>query len=417
MATPILDGMDPNNVVYLAAVEGGGTSFTCAIGRLDTTSSTLLDIVSSTNIPSSTMPPSDTISAACEYFTKQGELYDIRALGVACFGPLGLDESDETYGCILSTTPKREWAGVNVLQPFLDVLSKNKSNTIPYRLDTDVNAPAWEEFERFNASIGEKKKIGSLAYITVGTGVGVGLVVNSKTVHGMMHPEGGHVCVSKLPDDEFDGYSWGKHCGAPYGGKCTVEGLASSVALLERLQLSDNEYENDDKNDPRAVLKDLPDDHPLWDHCANALANLCVTLSLLVSIERIVFGGGVMKRSVLVSKIQTKTRQILNGYLGKVHQLGSGRNCLDGGDQCSTDSISSINDFICTSSVGDDAGLHGALSLAKLAYFQHNTENETGVSTNSSDSIYWKSFVLGAVTAVAALLSIRVTSKNLSRGK
>jgi len=189
------------------------------------------------------------------------------------------------------------------------------------------------------------------------------------------------------------------------------------VALLERLQLSDNEYENDDKNDPRAVLKDLPDDHPLWNHCANALANLCVTLSLLVSIERIVFGGGVMKRSVLVSKIQTKTRQILNGYLGKVHQLGSGRNCLDGDDQCSTDSISSINDFICTSSVGDDAGLHGALSLAKLAYFQHNTENETGVSTKSSDSIYWKSFVLGAVTAVAALLSIRVTSKNLSRGK
>lgn len=162
----------------------GGTSFVCSIGKLDIATGQIL-IEESIDIPS-VSSPSDTIRHACSFFENAKESYGhIDALGVASFGPLGLDPKQDMFGCILPTTPKREWAGVSVLQPFLDVLGTE----IPYRLDTDVNAPAFAEYESFNSRLPKNcSKITSLAYITVGTGVGVGLVVNDKPVHGMMHP-------------------------------------------------------------------------------------------------------------------------------------------------------------------------------------------------------------------------------------
>jgi fructokinase len=112
------------------------------------------------------------------------------------------------------------------------------------------------------------------------------MVVNDMPVHGRMHPEGGHCPVQPLEGDSFPGYSWG-HDHSPFGGKHTVEGIASSVALMERLQ-----HRKGQKNTlSRHVLADLDDNDEIWDHAANALANLCVTLILTTSIEKIIFGG------------------------------------------------------------------------------------------------------------------------------
>ena len=167
----------------------------------------------------------------------------------------------------------------------------------PVGFDTDVNAPALSEF-LLDSRQGET----SCAYVTVGTGVGVGLVVNSRTVRGMMHPEGGHVPVLQLLGDGFRGYSWGSK--APWAGKGTVESLASAVAICERLSIPD-----------RSALASLPDDHSVWDHVANALACLVATLSLTVSVERVVMSGGVMLRPSLMGKVRERATAILNGYV------------------------------------------------------------------------------------------------------
>jgi len=204
------------------------------------------------------------------------------------------------------------------LSPILKACSSTDGKSVPlYKVETDVNAPAMAEYEYCTRSRSRSRSssttstISSLAYITVGTGIGVGLVINGKPVHGMMHPEGGHVPVVPLGGDDF-AYSWGDK--SPFKGKNTVEGTASSVALTERLALVSQLTESS-AFQSREGLKDLSDDDPIWDHAANALANLCVTLSLVTSVEKIVFGGGVMNREVLYDKIRSRTKELLNGYL------------------------------------------------------------------------------------------------------
>mmetsp|Transcript_23393 Transcript_23393/g.35108 ORF Transcript_23393/g.35108 Transcript_23393/m.35108 type:complete len:408 (-) Transcript_23393:115-1338(-) len=371
---------ESSSSIYVAAVEGGGTSFTCAIAKIgtDNGAAAAVEIVSSVNIPSANSSPQLTLSQACSYLAECSKTFDIRALGIACFGPLGLDTDSDMYGCILPTTPKRDWAGVNVLSPFLEVLGKD----MPFKVDTDVNAPAVAEFENFNSCCNDGN-ISSLAYVTVGTGVGVGLVINGQPVHGMMHPEGGHVCVSQLPGDTFGGYSWGSK--APYRGSCTVEGLCSSVALVERVltgqsQEQKQQHEGGDSDDPRALLKSIPDDDDLWDHCANALANLCVTLTLLVSIERIVLGGGIMNREILFPMVRKKTAEILNGYIGRVEELSNNAvNKEKGG-------IQTMEDFIAKSAAGNRAGLFGAIALAGKAYEESSSLKQKDDASNTSSS-------------------------------
>jgi fructokinase len=162
------------------------------------------------------------------------------------------------------------------------VADNHDSSLLAVLVDTDVNAPAVSEYLHHNAN--NVTQISSCAYVTVGTGVGVGLVVNGQPVHGRMHPEMGHVSIPPLADDNFEGNSWGvEH--SPYQGKNTVEGIASSVTLTERLQqLEQNDSDNVQDKTTRDVLATLPDDHVIWQHAANALANLCVTLLLTLSI-------------------------------------------------------------------------------------------------------------------------------------
>ncbi|GMI33847.1 hypothetical protein TeGR_g1581 [Tetraparma gracilis] len=280
-----------------------------------------------------TTTPADTIARCVAFLAKYKGRYV--GLGIATFGPVCLSPSSPSFGRVLQT-PKAGWSGTDVVGPFRAVDPR-----VPLRFDTDVNAPALAE-HTLGAPPGAP--LSSVAYVTVGTGVGVGLVVNGKPVHGLVHPEGGHVPVRQLPGDEFGGYSWGG--GAPYGGKGTVESLASAVGLCERLGHPSSTASS------RSLLKTLPPDHEAWDHCANALANLCASLVLLCSVERIVLSGGVMQAGEpLFARVRARTRQILNGYVQRPEILE------DGG----------LAAFIGPSTWGNEAGVVGALNLARLA--------------------------------------------------
>jgi fructokinase len=192
-----------------------------------------------------------------------------------------------------------------------------------------------------------------------------------------MHPEGGHVPVRPLDGDTFCGYSWGET--SPFQGKQTVEGIACSVALTERL--SQLEGKN---HGSRHVLADLPDDHEVWDHAANALANLCVTLLLTVSIEKIILGGGIMKRKGLLEKIQSRTVVLLNGYIELPEDMST---------------------LINTSKYEDEAGLMGAIVLAQRAYLDDQEKQQSRADEDGCKR-YKQGFVQGlAVGAALAIVS------------
>ena len=369
------------------------------------------------DIHTDTLPnwaPARIITAVCDYLRDCREQYipngkRYTSLGIATFGPAGVDPSSvATYGTILSGTPKKAWRGIDLVTPFAtacgipstsDVngvdgnISSSSSSSSSRRkwvgFDTDVNAPALAEFRHrlhhqsttiIEENVGSiiPKPLTSLSYITIGTGVGVGLIINSKPVHGLLHPEGGHIAIQPLVVDndttadnssysDNNGYQWSDK--SPYGGRGTVEGVTSSVALTERylsmMSASGNgnggsinhpPNTSNDANDAqcREVLSTLSDDHILWDHAANAIANLCVSILLLTSCQVIVLGGGIMKRSVLFNKIRHRTWIILNGYLESVDELS-----------CE----SKLSNIIVDSSWATiGSGLVGAYALALDAY-------------------------------------------------
>lgn len=269
--------MSTSQAITVAAVEGGGTTFCIAVAQLTQDGGT--NIVHRISIDSSHEDPQRTLWECSTFLKGNKPPGGYAALGLATFGPVGLDPEKETYGCILASSPKKAWRGVNILEPLVEAC-QGPDCSLAVRVETDVNAPAWAEYEL------QDRRISSLAYVTVGTGVGVGMVVNDMPVHGRMHPEGGHCPVQPLEGDSFPGYSWG-HDHSPFGGKHTVEGIASSVALTERLQ----QRKGQKKTLSPHVLADLDDNDEIWDHAANALANLCVTLILTTSVEKIIFGG------------------------------------------------------------------------------------------------------------------------------
>ena len=185
------------------ALEAGGTKMVCAIG--DETGR-ILDRVS---IP--TLTPAQTMPAMIEYFRDKG----ISALGIGCFGPVDLNRASPTYGYITST-PKLAWQNYPIVHQFREALG------IPVGFDTDVNAAALGE-----ATWGCTRDLRSSIYITIGTGVGVGVIINGRPYHGMMHPEGGHVLLTRHPDDPMVG------SGCPFHDNC-LEGLAAGPSLEKR---------------------------------------------------------------------------------------------------------------------------------------------------------------------------------------
>jgi fructokinase len=258
----------------VAAIEGGGTKFICAVGY---SPSRILDQFT---IP--TTDPTNTLAACVRYFQKMADHHGrIAALGLACFGPLQLHRDAFDYGC-LQSTPKPGWSQASLVSALEDALN------LPVTLDTDVGAAAEAEWR-----LGCGKGLGSMAYVTVGTGIGGAVAPVTNREHRRMHPEMGHVPVQRDPRDaDFVGV-------CPFHGDC-VEGLASGPAIRARWGCD---------------LSLLPEEHPGRSIIAGYLGQLATSITLLHAVQRIAIGGGVMADGSLLPLVRRATHHYLNGYL------------------------------------------------------------------------------------------------------
>lgn len=291
------------------AIEAGGSKIVCAAGYSPT------EIPDDARALIPTAAPGPTLAAVVEFFEsierKHGTLAGI---GIAAFGPIDLDRRSATWGRLLAT-PKPGWSGVNIAAPL-------ERFGCPVAIDTDVNAAALAE-----ATLGAGAGLGSLAYVTVGTGIGGGLILGGQTVKGLLHPEMGHIRVQRDSRDAgFDGV-------CPFHGDC-LEGLASGPAVAARWQMR---------------AEDLPQQHPGREILGGYLGQLAATIALMVSCERIVFGGGVVTGGGLLPCIRRSASRWLAGYLPIEARPGG----FDG--------------YIAAPGLGGCAGTAGALLLAMQA--------------------------------------------------
>jgi fructokinase len=287
--------------VSLGGIEAGGTHWNCAIGDGEGAIAAAESFATTT--------PAETIGRAVEFFVANGP---VSALGVGCFGPIELDRSSPRWGRI-TTTPKPGWSGTDVVA----VLSAGLE--VPIACETDVNAAAVGE-GRWGAGAG----LETFAYVTVGTGIGGGVVANGRPLHGLIHPELGHVRVPHDRErDPFPG------C-CPFHGDC-LEGLASGEALRQRWGAPGEEL-------------DRPE---VWELEADYLALGLADLVLTLSPERLIVGGGVAGTPGLLALVRERLPQVLAGYL-EVPQLHEG-----------------IDAYLVPPALGPRAGVLGAIALAR----------------------------------------------------
>ncbi len=250
------------------AIEAGGTKFVCAVGNGST-------ILETAVIP--TRGVDDTMSDVGAFFDATTKRHGaMHAIGIGSFGPLELDPASAAFGRI-TTTPKPGWRNAD-LPGWL-----RQRFGLPVAIDTDVNTAALAE-----ARI---QGVSRLAYVTVGTGIGVGIVIDGRCQGGFGHAEGGHIPVARHRGHDFAGL-------CPFHADC-LEGLASGPAIAAAWG---------------ATLGELPEDHPAWAIEARYLGQLCATLILTLAPERIVLGGGVMQQTRLVSMVRAATLATLGGY-------------------------------------------------------------------------------------------------------
>ncbi|MBD2843663.1 ROK family protein [Paenibacillus sp. IB182496] len=282
----------------IGAIEAGGTKFVCGIGNEQ---GTILERVS---FP--TEGPEETLAQVIAFFKDK----EVEAIGIGTFGPIDIDPSSPTYGHV-TTTPKPGWTGYDFLG------SMKAALPLPYGWDTDVNAAAYGE-----ATWGAAQGLDSCVYYTVGTGIGMGAYSEGKLVHGLVHPEAGHVLVRRHPEDTYEGF-------CPYHADC-LEGLAAGPAIEKRWER-------------KGV--DLPPEHEAWRLEAYYLAQAAMTSILLLSPRKVIFGGGVMKQPQLFPLLRQEVLRLLNGYVSAEAVL------------------SGIDSYIVPPGLGDNAGLCGALAL------------------------------------------------------
>lgn len=275
----------------LGAIEAGGTKFVLAVGP-----SPLAITVRHTI---ATGIPAATLAEAAQWFNSQGT---ITALGIGSFGPVELDPASPHWGHI-TNTPKAGWADCDIAGYFMAGLG------VPVGFDTDVNAAALAEYA---AADGAGKGAGnSLAYLTIGTGIGGGMVLNGQPVHGIAHPEMGHIYPRQLPEDhDFPGI-------CPHHGNC-LEGLASGPAILARWGMP---------------LSKLPLDHPAHAIIADYIAQACHMLFAMTAVEQVVIGGGVAQTPGLIERVAARTHALDGGYLpgGTRHRVIAPRRGTDAG--------------------------------------------------------------------------------------
>lgn len=224
-----------------------------------------------------TLTPRETVPAIRAFFAQQR----IDALGIGSFGPVDLNPASDTYGTI-TTTPKLAWQNYPLLREVTG------GSGIPCAFETDVNAAAYAE-----AQLGAAKGLEDAVYVTVGTGIGGGVLSGGKLVHGILHPEFGHMLLRPHPDDP------NPKGVCPFHDGC-CEGLAAGPALGARVG---------------GDAKSLPDDHPAFIIEADYLAQMCVNLILIACPRRIILGGGVMQREALFPMVRRRTQELLNGYV------------------------------------------------------------------------------------------------------
>ncbi len=253
----------------IGALEAGGTKM--VLGIFDEEGRLLEKTRMPTRSPDKTMP--DMIA-----FFQENQ---IERLGIGCFGPLDLREDSPDYGNITST-PKADWRNYPLLRTFQEALG------VPAAIDTDVNAAALAE-----CRMGAARGCSSAVYVTVGTGIGAGVIVHGKTVHGLMHPEVGHMLIHPHPNDPLPRGI------CSYHDNC-LEGLASGPALAKK---AGQNPEN------------LPDDDPIFTLEAGYLSQMCVNLIMVLCPEKIIIGGGVMQRGSLLNLIRKETVRMLGGYI------------------------------------------------------------------------------------------------------
>lgn len=285
----------------LGALEAGGTKMVCAIG--DETGR----IYEQISIPTRT--PEETVPEMIEYFKKAG----VEALGIGCFGPIDPDKNSATYGYITST-PKLAWANYNIVGAFEEALG------CPVGFDTDVNGSVLGE-----VTFGQAKGKSCVVYVTIGTGVGAGIYIEGKLLHGMLHPEAGHVMIQKRRDDTYGGK-------CPYHKNC-LEGMAAGPAVEERW------------GQKAIALKDRKE---VWDLEAYYIAQALTGYVLTLSPEIIILGGGIMHQEQLFPMIRSYVTEMLNGYI-------------------KTDELQDMEHYIVPASLNDDQGIMGALELGRRA--------------------------------------------------
>lgn len=292
---------------FFGAVEAGGTKFVCAIGN------DRGEILAQERFPT-TDPPS-TLARVHAFLGHEGSLGALAAIGVACFGPVELDRSSPRHGFI-GQTPKPGWQGTDIAG------SLARQYGCPIGFDTDVNAAALAE-RRWGVARG----VDNFVYLTIGTGIGGGVVVGGAPLHGLMHPEIGHVFPRRHPLDlAFHGI-------CPFHGDC-MEGVASGPAIVARAG---------------ACLGELHGSHPQWEIEADYLGQLCAQLVVTVSPQRIVMGGGVMSQARLFPLIRTRLRHWLGGYIDRREILGE------------------TDRYVVAPGLGENSGVLGALALAIAA--------------------------------------------------
>ena len=285
-------------------IETGGTKFVCAIG---TTPDNLI------KTQFATTSPDESIGKAIDFFKNNSLQNQLSAIGIASFGPLDLDRNSTTYGYI-TTTPKHPWSNINIVQKI-----RNQLN-VPVSIDTDVNGAALGE-----QVWGAARGLDTFIYLTVGTGIGGGGMVNGGLMHGLLHPEMGHIHIPHdWQKDPYEG------C-CPFHGDC-LEGLASGKAMELRWRQSPEK---------------LPSDHPGWELEAEYLASAINNYICTMSPQRIIIGGGLMKNPNLMPAVNRRVVENLKGYIR------------------SEAIIKGIDRYIVAPALGDMAGVIGALELAK----------------------------------------------------
>ncbi len=283
--------------MIIGALEAGGTKMVCAIGDENG------HIFDQIRVP--TQEPDITMPKMIEYFRNA----HIEKLGVACFGPIDLNRKSATYGHI-TTTPKLKWQNYDIVGEFERALG------VPVGFDTDVNGSVLGEH-----TWGIAQGLSSCVYVTIGTGIGIGVISDGQLLHGMMHPEGGHILLQRAEGDDFV-------CACPFHDRC-FEGLAAGPAIEKRYHKK--AYE-------------LADQKIVWETEAEYIAQALVNYTLILSPQRIILGGGVMHQTSLLPRIRERFAALLNGYV-------------------KTTELMNLDEYIVLQSLDDMQGILGALKL------------------------------------------------------